>query len=168
MESYRKLRILDLSEGKVRVLGTVTRAWRPGKLVQVILLDDGTGEIRAKIFGENQERFKVGDIVEIFGEIREDEKGKYVFCERIFKRDIYYELSRLLEIKKILGRKEEEVPEEEPVEYIVRKLEKDGFIELEDLKRKFRGREEEIERLIEEFKNEGIIFEERPGVFRRL
>lgn len=181
MESYRKITLDKIETGKIRILGTVYNLKDVSRFVRIIWVDDGFGEVRVKIFEkEKHPEISIGDIMEVFGEIREDDRGKYVFPEKIFKRNIYYELYRLLELKDILPektKKKEMIKEENEsrtyrkediIEYIVQKLSEEDKITIEELYGMFRGSEEIVDAIIEEFKKEGIIFEEQPGVFRRL
>ncbi len=216
LESYRKSKALDLN-GKIRLIGTVISKKDVSRFVSVLLLDDGFGEIRAKIFNKEEiPSLKEGDIVEVFGSVREDERGKFLAVDKVFLRDIYWELYRLLEYSEIeekfeeknLGEREkieekEKTPEkkegfeteglekeekikekemketleekdigrhkrEEIVKYLVDLLQKRDSFTIEELYEIFRGSEDVVDSVIEEFKNEGIIFEEKPGLFRRL
>ncbi len=53
-----------------------------------LTIDDGTGKILAKLFGEDVKfarGIQIGDLVRVIGKIRENERGRYLICEIVKK-----------------------------------------------------------------------------------
>ncbi|MFQ6089519.1 MAG: OB-fold nucleic acid binding domain-containing protein [Candidatus Methanofastidiosia archaeon] len=151
----RKLRIVDLKEGKferagfrsfvktpfgevylARILGTVVDSFRTqDESYLSFTIDDGTETIRVKAWREDVERFKefrVGDMVEVLGRPREYNEELYLSPELFVKvspnRWILRELELLSEILRLkkLGNWREVEPE---------KVQKPEISKKEDLER---------------------------------
>ncbi len=68
-----------------------------------LLLDDGSGSIRVKGFGEKVEllkNFEKGDLVQVIGKVKEFDGEIYVSCEIIRKVEPNFEIMRRLEVLK--------------------------------------------------------------------
>lgn len=88
---------------RVRVLGTVVSKFiADDRKFASIMLDDETDTLRIRVFGgiSDIETIKIGDIVDVFGKVREYQDEIYIIPEIIKKTDMNMELLRFLELKK--------------------------------------------------------------------
>ena len=123
---------LDTSIGpvtRVRLLCTIVQRYdNVEKKYTSFTLDDATDTIRLKAWREDVETladYKVGDIVDVIGKIRQQEDGElFIIPENVIKvEDVNVELLRqleILELQKLMGSKtitktqpEEQEPEEQ-------------------------------------------------------
>jgi len=142
-------------------------------------IDDGSGQIKLKIFGEDSEKFKLieqGQTVIVIGTVRNWNNETYIQPEIITSKDAKYLLLRKLEVEK--ERKESVTPVEtkegvvavkDQVLNEIKNSEDDGGIDTDKIIIKYRDISpdlinSEIKKLLEE----GIIFEPRPGRLRYL
>jgi len=149
------------------------------KKFSTITIDDATGQIRLKLFGEDVSKFESlnqGDTVIIIGLLRSYNNEVYISPEIIKKIDSKYLLIRKLEIEK--DKKDEQTASDENGqigslrEEIIRTLqssEDSSGIETEQIILKIKSSDpsainSEIIKLLED----GIIFEPRPGRVRYL
>ena len=143
-----------------------------------ITLDDGSGQIRARVFGEDVNKFKEliqGDTIVIIGFVRSYNQELYILPEIIKKITPKYLLIRKLEIEKSVPkiktseqRQEIRAIKEEIIEMIKSAEEKEG-IDKDEIITKIKNAKpgminQEIQKLLEE----GIIYEPRPGRVRYL
>lgn len=141
-------------------------------------LDDGSGQIRLKIFGEDVDKFKdfvQGQTVVIIGVLRSWNNETYVQPEIIKEQDPKYLLIRKLETEKERvknspppARSEITALKDKILEEI-KKAEESGGIDTDQITMNFRDASpdiinQEIQKLLEE----GIIFEPKPGRIRYL
>jgi len=141
-------------------------------------LDDGSGQIKLKCFGEDVDKFKnvlQGQTVLVIGSLRNFNNETYVSPEIIKEEDTKYLLIRKLEIEKTKSKnivplaREQIIAVKDKILEVIRNSEKDGGIEMDSLILNLREISpeiinQEIKRLLEE----GIIFEPRPGKIRWL
>ncbi len=143
-------------------------------------LDDGSGQIKLKAFGEDDaKKFKgisQGETVVVVGVVRNWNNETYVQPEIISDKDPKYLLIRKLELEK--ERKQNSKPVQNKKEIVaikdkilqrIKDSEDDGGIDTEKIILEERDLSpetinEEIQKLLEE----GIIFEPRPGRLRYL
>jgi hypothetical protein len=90
---------------RARVMGTVVDKFiREDKSYGTLRLDDGSGTIRVRAWGDDTsrlDRFNVGDVVDVIGRVREFEGEVYLTPELMFPvEDLNWELVRELEIIK--------------------------------------------------------------------
>ena len=144
-----------------------------------ITLDDGSGQIRARVFGEDVNKFKEliqGDTIVIIGFIRSYNQELYILPEIIKKTDTRYLLIRKLEIEKQAPqsimtkeqRSEIKAYREQVIE-LIRASERNEGIDKEQIITNIRNAKpniitQEIQKLLED----GIIYEPRPGRVRYL
>jgi uncharacterized protein len=142
-----------------------------------ITLDDGSGQLRARVFGEDILKFRdlaQGDTVLIIGLLRYFNDETYILPELIRKQDPKYLLIRKLEIEKsysslptIEQKKEIKVLRDEIVKIIKKEEENEG-IDKDEIIMLINAEpaiiSQEIQRLLEE----GIIYEPKPGRVRFL
>ncbi len=146
-----------------------------------ITLDDGSGQIRARVFGEDINKFQEliqGDTVVVIGVLRSFNQELYILPEIIKKIDPRYLLIRKLEIEKsspkplTIGQKKEiKAYRDEIIDLIkiAEKKEIDPGIDKDEIILRFKNAKpnlitQEIKKLLEE----GIIYEPKPGRVRYL
>lgn len=141
-------------------------------------VDDGSGQIRLKVFGDDTEKFKdffQGQTVVVIGVLRYWNNELYVSPEIMKEMNPKYLLIRKLETEKgkaVSGKiagKEEITAIKDRILDMIKGSEEEGGIETEKLILKLRDFSpdiinKEIQRLLEE----GIVFEPRPGKIRYL
>ena len=142
-----------------------------------ITLDDGTGQIRAKVFGEEINKFKElsqGHTVLIIGLLKSFNQELYIYPEIIKQKTPKYLLIRKLEIEKSFPiklnseqKKEINALRDDLIE-IIKLSEKDQGIDSEEIIMKTKARPEIIHQEIKRLLEEGIIYEPRPGRIRYL
>jgi len=141
-------------------------------------LDDGSGQIRLKIFGDDVDKFKKinqGETVVVIGVLRSWNNEVYINPEIIKEQDTKYLLVRKLETEK--QRTESSVPVEreqtiaikDKILDMIKNAEEQGGIEIQDIIMKLREASPEmINTEIKKLLEEGIAFEPRPGKIRYL
>ena len=143
-----------------------------------ITLDDGGGQIKARVFGEDITKLKPtnqGDTLLIIGMLRSYNQELYILPEIVKKQDPKYLLVRKLELDKLIPKpptseekKEIKVFKDLIIESIKNSEENEG-IEKEELIMKFKDTNPEtISQEIKKLLEEGIIYEPRPGRVRYL
>jgi len=141
-------------------------------------LDDGSGQIKLRCFGDDVERFKEvsqGQTVLIVGVLRNWNNETYISPEIIKEQDTKYLLVRKLEIEKeksknsdLLGR-DQIIAVKDRILGAIKDAEENGGIEIEKIIMNLRDIStaiinQEVHKLLEE----GIVFEPRPGRVRYL
>ena len=143
-----------------------------------LTLDDGSGQIRLKIFGDDYEKFKhvvQGQTVVVIGVLRNWNNETYVSPEIIREMDPKYLLVRKLEIEKDKTinakpvEKEQIIAIKDKILELIKNSEENNGIEVDEITQKFHETpqtiiSQEIQKLLEE----GIVFEPRPGKIRWL
>jgi len=142
-------------------------------------LDDGSGQIQIKLFGEEINKFKnvnQGETVIVIGILKYWNNEKYIAPEIIKETDPRYLLIRKFEVENDrLKSQSNDIKKEQIIEIkdriieMIKNSELDGGIETEKIILNIRDvspsiLNQEIQKLIEE----GIIFEPRPGKIRYL
>jgi RPA family protein len=146
-----------------------------------ITLDDGSGQIKARVFGEDLNKFQdliQGDTLIIIGVLRSFNQELYILPEIVKKQDPKYLLVRKLEIEKstpkpLSTEQKQEIKayRDEIIDQIknAEQKEPDPGIDKEEIILKFKDAKpdvitQEIQKLLEE----GIIYEPKPGRVRYL
>lgn len=139
-----------------------------------LTLDDGSGQIKAKLFGDDSEKlrgFEMGETVTVIGTLRYFNNEVYISPEIIKEIDPKYLIVRKLETEKttpaLTPLKTSGVREK--VIDMIKNAEKDGGLETATMQSKLpefseAAIKEEIRKLLEE----GMAFEPRPGKVRWL
>ncbi len=197
-----KLRVGDLSHGKpimngdrfaflelgdkkivrVNIVGNIIDKYEsPGESKYIFFtLDDGSGQIKLKIFGDDSDKFKSveqGETVVVIGVLRYWNNETYIQPEIIKSQDPKYLLLRKLEVEGERSQmssggeveKSEVVALRDKLLDKIKASEEDGGIEVDKLIIEIRDVSPElinveIKKLIED----GIVFEPRPGKIRYL
>ncbi len=165
---------------RVNVIGNIIEKYESEgeRKYYFFTLDDGSGQIKLKSFGDDVNKFRnvtQGQTVIVIGVLRNFNNETYISPEIIKEQDTKYLLLRKLEIEKEKGRdvkplkKEQIIAVKDKIFGIIKDAEKDGGIEIDKVIMDLREISpeiinQEIKRLLEE----GIIFEPRPGKIRWL
>jgi len=145
-----------------------------------ITIDDGSGQIRVRVFGEDFHKFdnlSQGDTIVIIGLLRSFKNEIYILREIIRKMDPKYLLIRKLEIGKLFNqspstftqkKQEIKILRDEVINLIKSSEQREG-IDKEEIILTIKSTEpliisQEIQKLLDE----GIIYEPRPGHVRYL
>ncbi len=142
-----------------------------------ITLDDGSGQIRCRLFGEDVTNFKdfiQGDTLVVIGLLRSYNNELYILPEVLKKQDTKYLLVRKLEIEKNsvkLPSEEQKngvrVMRDEIIE-MIKSSEGNEGIDKEEIILKIKSEPELISQEINKLLEEGIIYEPKPGRVRYL
>ncbi len=169
-----KFVFLDIEEKKVVrvniIANVVEKFVQDGeKKYASTLLDDASGQIRLKTFGEDIIKFKEineGDTLRVIGLLRFYNKEIYISPEIMKKVDPRWLLIRKIELQK--EKRKGEIPLREIILEKIKEAEKEDGITTERLIAEI---DEEPKKINEEIKNileEGMIYEPRPGKLRYL
>ena len=178
-----KLQFVELGDKKilrVNIISNVVDKYESEgeKRFATITLDDGSGQIRARLFGEETEKFKEliqGDTVLIIGMLRSYNQELYILPEILRKADPKYLLVRKLEIEKqtpkpLSSEQKQEVKalRDEVIDKI-KAAEKNEGIDKEEIILSLKDSNPEIiTQEINKLLEEGIIYEPKPGRVRYL
>ena len=178
-----KFSFLELGDKKivrVNLIGNVVDKYDSSgeKRYSFFTIDDGSGQIKLKCFGDDVEKFRgfsQGQTVSIIGVLRHWNNETYIAPEIIKEQDIKYLLIRKLEIEKdrnkksdVLGR-DKIVAVKDKILSAIKSAEEDGGIEIDKIIMTLRDISPVIiNQEIQKFLEEGIVFEPRPGKVRYL
>jgi RPA family protein len=179
----KKLKFLELGDRRILRINIVSNvvdkyeSQGESKFAS-ITLDDGSGQIRARVFSDNLDKIEninQGDSVLVIGLLRAYNQEIYILPEVVKKIEPRYLLIRKLEIEKSMpkestpkDREKIKVLRDEVIDLIKNAEEHEG-IEKEDMIMKLKEHNpqiisQEIKKLLEE----GIIYEPKPGRVRYL
>lgn len=139
-----------------------------------VTLDDATGQIRVKTFGEDIEKFSdlnQGDTILIIGLLRYWNNEIYITPEIIKKKDPAFLLVRKLEKE---ASQPKSMPKEKLLELkdkiiqIIKDAEKDNGIEIDKIILELKEPPEIINKEIKKLIEDAIAYEPRPGKLRYL
>ena len=144
-----------------------------------LTLDDGSGQIKLKAFGDDVDKFKninQGDTVVVIGSLRSWNNETYITPEIIKHQDPKYLLIRKLELESQRNQNSTPIVEKEKITAVkdeilnlIKGSEEEGGIEVDNMILKLRETSPEIiNQEIKKLLEEGIIFEPRPGKMRWL
>jgi len=139
-----------------------------------VTLDDASGQIKLKTFGDDIEKlkkFEQGDTVLAIGMVREWNKEIYVTPEIIKKKEPEYLLLRKLEndSKEPQITDKKEISElKDKIIQIIKREENNGGAEVKKLVEELNSKQEIINQEIRKLLEEGTIYEPRPGKVRYL
>ncbi|NMB66971.1 hypothetical protein GYA25_02855 [Candidatus Woesearchaeota archaeon] len=141
-------------------------------------LDDGSGQIKLKCFGEDVDKFKnfiQGQTVLVIGFLRQFNNEIYITPEIIKEQDPKYLLIRKLELEKEQKKEIENIPKSQVIAIkdkvldLIKGAESENGIDLEEIILKLKETPSEIiNQEVKSLLEEGIIFEPRPGRLRWL
>ena len=139
-----------------------------------ITLDDGTGQIKAKVFGEDIEKFSSlsqGDTILVIGLLRSWNNEIYLTPEIIKKKAPEYLLIRKLESELAQPKTLEKEKLFELKDKLITKLkesEKDGGLDIDKIILDLKEPPEVINTEIKKLLEDGVAYEPRPGKLRYL
>jgi RPA family protein len=183
-EQTQRFSFLELGDKKiirVNIVGNIVDKYESEGEKQYIFLtiDDGSGQIKLKSFGDDVQKFKsvnLGQTVVVIGVLRNFNNETYIAPEIIKEQNPKYLLIRKLELEKKRSnetptpeKKEEVVAIKDQILEKIKSSEEEGGIEIDKIIMELRETSpdiinQEVKKLIEE----GIIFEPRPGKLRWL
>jgi len=179
-ERFSFLELGDKKIVRVNVIGNIVDKYdaEGDKKYSFFTLDDGSGQIKLKVFGDDADKFKEvnqGQTVLVIGVLRNFNNETYISPEIIREQDPRYLLVRKMEIEKEKSENSEPVAREQIVaikDKILDKIknaEEEGGIDLDKVIMDLREVSPEmINQEIKKLLEEGIIFEPRPGRVRWL
>jgi RPA family protein len=178
-----KFSFLELGDKKivrVNIVANVVEKYEAEgeKIYAFFKVDDGSGQIQLKVFGDDVAKFKSitqGQTVLVIGVLRYWNNETYISPEIIKEQDPKYLLLRKLELEKQQG-KNAPLLEGKKISAIkdtiiekIKQSENEGGIEVDKIIMDLRDTSPEIiNKEIQKLLEEGIIFEPRPGKVRYL
>jgi RPA family protein len=178
-----RFNFLELGDRKivrVNVVGNIVDKYESegDKNYIFFTLDDGSGQIKLKSFGDSADKFRnvsQGQTVLIIGVLRYFNNEVYISPEIIKEKDPKYLLVRKMEIEKEKSQNAVPVEREQIIaikDKILEKIknaEEEGRTDLDKIIMELRETSPEIiNQEIKKLLEEGIIFEPRPGKVRWL
>ena len=180
-ERFRFLELEDKRIIRVNIIANIVEKYQSEgeKKYASITIDDASGQIRLKTFGEDTaklENFSQGDTILVIGVLRSYNGEIYILPEIVKAADPRYLLVRKLEIEKSLGIKREasakqpqDMKLKDQILEIIKSGESTGGVSTEEIILRVKSSSpeainEEIVKLIED----GIAYEPRPGKVRYL
>lgn len=179
-ERFSFLELGDKKIVRVNIIGNIIDKYETeGERKYCFLtLDDGSGQIKIKSFGDDSNKLKnifQGQTVLIIGVLRNFNNETYISPEIIKEQDAKYLLIRKLEIEKDKNRnakplqREQIIAVKDKILSIIKDEEQNGGADVDKIIMNLREISpsiinQEIKRLLEE----GIIFEPQPGKIRWL
>ncbi len=176
-ERFQHLELDGKNIVRVNVVGNVVERFEsPGESKYTFTkIDDGSGQISLKAFGDEAEKLKdhtEGKTVLVIGVLRNFNNETYISPEVIKEQDPKYLLVRKLEIEKTKSKdpnfqKQQVVAVKDRILGAIKNSEEG--IELDQLITNLRDISPEIlKQETQKFIEEGIVFEPRPGVMKYL
>ncbi|MFH1801636.1 MAG: OB-fold nucleic acid binding domain-containing protein [archaeon] len=179
-EKFSFLELGDKRIIRVNVIGSVIDKYESegDRKYFFFTLDDGSGQIQARVFGDDVAKFQnvsQGKTVLVIGLLRIWNENVYISPEIIKEQDPKYLLVRKLETEKEraknsiqLGR-EQIIAVKDRILRSIKNAEEDGGIEVDKIIMELRETSPVIiNQEIQKFIEEGIVFEPRPGKVRYL
>ncbi|MGY4884562.1 MAG: OB-fold nucleic acid binding domain-containing protein [Nanobdellota archaeon] len=180
-ERFSFLELGDKKIIRVNIIGNIVDKFEnDGERKYIFFkLDDGSGQISLKVFGEDIGKFKEvnqGLTVLVIGTLRHWNNETYIQPEIIKEQNTKYLLVRKLELENSPSQKSSPPIEKskivaikDSIINIIKEAEENGGIEKDQIIMKLKDASPDIiNQEIKKFLEEGIIFEPRPGKVRYL
>ena len=179
-ERFKFLELGNKNIVRVNVIGNIVDKYESEgeRKFLSLTLDDGSGQIKLRSFGDDVEKFKninQGETVLVIGVLRYWNNEIYLLPGIVKEQDAKYLLIRKMEIEKERNRNAESIPQKQIIAVkdkilgTIKNSEEDGGIDIDTLIMNLRDVAPEIiNQEIQKFLEEGIIFEPRPGRVRYL
>ncbi len=180
-ERFLFLELGGLNVARVNVIGNIVDRYDSNgeKNYLFLTLDDGSGQMSLKIFGDDVARFKdlvQGQTVLVIGTLRSFNNELYINPEIIRTLDPKFLLIRKLELEKkrnietpVASTPQEKISNKDKILDLIRNAEDQGGIDQEQIVTRVRELSpENIDSEIKKLLEEGIVFEPRPGRIRYL
>lgn len=176
-EKLKGIQIGDRHITRVNVIANVIDKYiqEDEKKFGSLTLDDGTGQIKIKAFGEDVDKFfspsVQGDTLIVIGLLRTWNNEIYILPEIIKKKEPLFLLIRKLETEK--DELEKQNPSATPelknkIVDLIKESEKDGGIDIEKLIIDLKEHPDSINSEIKKLLEDGLAYEPRPGKIRWL
>lgn len=139
-----------------------------------VTLDDSTGQIKLKAFGDDIEKFSQlnqGDTIMVIGLLRTWNNEIYLTPEIIKKKEPAYLLVRKLEIEKETPKQPDKAQLFELKDKIINMVkegEKDGGANIDQIILDLKETPDLINQEIKKLLEDGVVYEPRPGKIRYL
>ena len=157
---------------RINLVGSIVDKYDSEERNYVFLtIDDGSGQIKIKAFGEDADKLKNishGQIILCVGTLRHFNNELYIFPEIVRDLDPKYLLLRKLEIEKQKPQTQSQGDIKNKIIEQIKKFEGEGGIETEKLIVNLNEPSQIINQEIQKLLEDGMIFEPRPGVVRWL
>ena len=177
----KRLRYIELGDKKIKrvnlIANVIDKYEHQEKKFATMTLDDGSGQIRIRLFGEDTDKFREiiqGDTLIIIGVLRSYNQELYILPEILKKQEPKYLLVRKLEIEKSHPvpatpeqKKQVKALRDELIDLIKNAEQQEG-IEKEDIIMKIKAQPDTISQEIQKLLEEGVIYEPKPGRVRYL
>jgi RPA family protein len=179
-ERFLFLELGDRKIVRVNIIGNIVDKYESEgeKKYSFFTLDDGSGQIKLKTFGDDVAKFKTisqGQTVTVIGVLRYWNNETYISPGIIKEQDPKYLLIRKMEIEKQRTESSEPVEKTQVVEIkdkilgIIKTSEDQGGVDVDKIITDLRESSPEIiKQEIQKLLEEGIVFEPRPGKVRYL
>ena len=176
-ERFRFLEYQDKQIVRVNVIANIVDKFiqeSEEKKYAFITLDDASGQIRVKVFGDDLKKFEPfsqGDTIMVIGLLRQWSNEIYIIPEIIKKKEPQYLLVRKLELDL---EKPKILPSDKITEFkekllaFIKKEEGNGGAETEKIILELKESPEIINQEIKKLLEDGVIYEPRPGIVRYL
>ncbi|MDO8460490.1 MAG: OB-fold nucleic acid binding domain-containing protein [Nanoarchaeota archaeon] len=175
-ERFKHLEIDDKKVVRVNIIANVVDKFlqEGEKKYASLTLDDATGQLRVKLFGEDVEKINKlnqGDTVLVIGLLRIWNNELYVTPEIMKNKEPSYLLVRKLEIEseqpKSIGKEAVAVLKDKIIA-MVKEAEKDGGVDIGKMIMELHEPPEVINQEVRKLLEEGMAYEPRPGKLRYL
>lgn len=175
-ERLKSVEILNKQVVRVNVIANVTEKYiqEGEKKFGSMTLDDGTGQIKIKAFGDDADKFSEfnqGDTVVVIGFVRSWNNEIYLAPEIIKKKNALYLLLRKLEVEAGMP-KTLDHPQlmalKDKITEMIKNAEKDGGVDIEKIILELKEHPDIINQEIKKLLEGGIAYEPRPGKLRWL
>ena len=173
-ERFNFIDLGDRKISRVNIIANVVEKYSSGEKAYISLtIDDASGQIRIKIFGDDVAKFQdinQGDSVLIVGLLRNYNDELYITPEIIKKQDPRYLLVRKLELEKLQTKiinQSEIIALSDKIITKIKESEPNG-ISQESLILDFSESADLINQEVKKALEQGIIYEPRPGMLRYL
>ena len=174
-----RLRFLEINKRtiiRVNILANIVDKFvqEGEKKYASVTLDDATGQIRAKLFGEDISKFSSlnqGDTILLIGLLRYWKNEIYVSPEIIKNKDPAFLLIRKLELEAEEPKsidKDKLIQLKDKILEIVKEAEKNNGVEVEKMILELKEQPDMINQEIKRLLEDGMVYEPRPGKLRYL
>ncbi|HJX50707.1 MAG TPA: OB-fold nucleic acid binding domain-containing protein [Candidatus Nanoarchaeia archaeon] len=179
-ERFSFIELGDKKIVRVNVVGNIVDRYdaEGERKYSFLTLDDGSGQIKLKAFGDDAQRVEginQGQTVIVIGVLRNFNNETYISPEIVKEVDSKYLLVRKLELEKERSKisapivKKEITAIKDKILELIKGSEDEGGIDVDKIIMKIREASPEvINQEIKKLLEEGIIFEPRPGRLRWL
>lgn len=176
MERFKALELDNKQVIRVNLIANITDKFiqEGEKKFASLTLDDASGQIKLKLFGDDVTKFEPfaqGDTVAVIGLLRSWNNELYITPEIIKKRDPAFLMVRKLEIDKSrpkIVEKTELVKVRDTILEKIKNEDANGGVESEKLVMEIKATPDVINNEIRKLLEEGMVYEPRPGKLRYL